>query len=70
MATDWKVTTQRQVDILTPQGSFEPSMEINFETVPEGIQGQVTVTLRNYTAENVATLLDARVAAIKAVQGL
>lgn len=70
MATEWQITSQRQVDILTPQGAFEPSMEVNFETLPEGIQGQITVSLRSYTADAVRSAIDARVRAIKEVQAL
>lgn len=70
MATDWQVTAQRQTDILTPQGTFETVMEVNFATIPEGITGQVVIPLRVYEADYVATQIDNRVAAIKAVQNL
>lgn len=70
MATDWVITSQRQTDILTPAGTFDPSMEVNFQTVPEGINAQVTVSLRNYTEDYVRSLIDQRVMAIKAVQNL
>lgn len=70
MATDWQVTAQRQTDVLTPQGTFETVMEVNFQTIPEGITGQVVIPLRVYEADYVASQIDARVAAIKAVQSL
>jgi hypothetical protein len=70
MATDWQVTAQRQTDVLTPQGTFETVMEVNFQTIPEGITGQVVIPLRVYEADYVATQIDNRVAAIKAVQQL
>jgi hypothetical protein len=70
MATDWQVTAQRQTDILTPQGVFETVMEVNFQTIPEGITGQVVIPLRVYEADYVASQIDNRVAAIKAVQRL
>jgi hypothetical protein len=70
MATDWQVTAQRQTDVLTPQGTFETVMEVNFQTIPEGITGQVSIPLRVYEADYVASQIDNRVAAIKAVQSL
>lgn len=70
MATEWRVTAQRQTDRLTPQGTFESVMEVNFETTPEGITGQLIVPLRVYTPDFVASEIDNRVAAIKAVQSL
>lgn len=70
MATDWRVTAQRQTDQLTPQGTFETVMEVNFETIPDGITGQVVIPLRAYDADYVASAIDARVATIKAVQSL
>lgn len=70
MATDWRVTAQRQTDVLTAQGTFEPTMEVNFETLPEGITGQVSVPLRIYSADTVQSLIEQRVADIKAVQSL
>ena len=70
MATDWEVTSQRQVDELTQQGSFEPVMEVNFRTLPEHIPGQIKVPLRLYGAGYVRTEVDSAVAKIKAVQSL
>lgn len=70
MATDWVITSQRQTDRLLSDGTFDPTMEINFETQPEGIKGQVVVSWRNYTPDNVRGMIDARVAAIKEVQNL
>jgi len=70
MATDWRITAQRQVDVLVDGGTFDPSMEINFEVVPEGIRGMVTVSLRHYSPESVRSLIDQRAAAIKEVQAL
>lgn len=70
MATEWRVTTQRQVDELLDSGSFEPYMEVNFEVYPEGTKGQVKIPLRIYDQETVRSLIDQRVATIKAVQAL
>lgn len=70
MAQEWRVTAQRQTDILTPQGTFETSMEVTFEVLPEGITGQVTVPLRLYTEDYVRDLIQSRTDAIKAVARL
>lgn len=70
MATNWRVTTQRQIDQLTPQGSFEPAMEVHFETVPDGIPGQITVPMRQYTADFVREEIDRRVGTVQAIQNL
>ena len=70
MAANWRVTSQTQVSQLTANGTFEDSMEVRFETQPEGTPGMVTVSLRYYTPEYVADMIEARVAAIKAVQAL
>lgn len=70
MAMEWRVTGQRQTDVLTPGGTFESSMEVNFEVFPEGTTGQIVVPIRLYTAEYVSELIQARVDAIKAVAGL
>lgn len=70
MATHWQVTAQRQTDVLTPQGTFESTMEVSFQVIPEGINGMVSVPLRIYTADTVQDMIDRRVAEIKAVQGL
>lgn len=70
MATDWQVTAQRQVDELTAQGTFETMMEVNFQTIPEGITGQIKVPIRLYEPDYVASQIDGRVAAIKAVHNL
>jgi hypothetical protein len=70
MATDWRVVSQRQTDVLTPAGTFESSMEVSFEVMPEGTSGQVVVPLRIYDVDTVASLIQQRVNSIKAVAGL
>lgn len=70
MATTWRILAQRQIDNLTPQGTFEPSMQIDFETIPEGIAGQVVVPLRQYTEQFVRESIDSRVGVMQAVQNL
>lgn len=70
MATNWTVTSQRQIDQLTGTGSFEPAMEVHFETIPEGIPGMVTIPQRYYTEDNVRDAIDSRVRVMQAVQNL
>ena len=70
MATNWRVTSQRQIDQLTGTGSFEPAMEVHYETIPEGIPGMVTVALRYYTEDNVRVEIDNRVRVTQAIQNL
>lgn len=70
MATDWRITTQRQTDELMDNGSFDPHMEVNFEVLPEGTKGQIKVSLRNYTAEMVRSMIQQRVDAIKEIANL
>lgn len=70
MATNWRVTGQRQIDDLTANGSFEPAMEVNYETIPDGVQGMVKVPLRYYTADFVRAEIDKRVNEIQSVQNL
>lgn len=70
MAVNWRITSQRQIDQLTGTGSFEPAMEVHYETIPDGIPGMVTVSLRYYTADNVRTEIENRVAVIQEIQNL
>jgi hypothetical protein len=70
MATEWQVTAQRQVDELTPQGTFEATMEVMFTTIPEGVTGTLKVPLRLYNADYVRAELDQYVSRIKGVQSL
>lgn len=70
MATNWRITSQRQSSQLAPGGEFNEVMEIRFETIPEGVPGLIEVPLRQYTADFVSSAIDQRVDAIKAVQAL
>lgn len=70
MATKWEVTSQNQRDELTDGGRFEPHMEINFRTIPEGIRGQVIVPVRLYNVDYVRSLIDPMVENMQAIQSL
>ena len=70
MATNWRITSQRQSSQLAPGGEFNDVMEIRFETIPEGVPGLIEVPLRMYEPEFVANEIESRVANIKAVQSL
>lgn len=70
MALEWHVVAQKQVDRFTPQGTFVEAFEVSYETLPERVQGSVTVDKLVYTPEHVRDLIDAEVAAIKGVQNL
>lgn len=70
MATNWRVTAQRQGSNLTPQGTFDDVMEVSFETIPEGVTGLVVIPVRLYEPDYVASQIDARVSQIQAVQAL
>lgn len=70
MATNWRVTAQRQNSKLNSQGTFDEVMEVHFETLPEGVAGMVEIPLRVYDADYVAEIIDNRVTSIKAVSAL
>lgn len=70
MAVNWEVVSQRQTEELTPQGSFEANMEINFRTIPEHIPGQVKVPLRLYTGDYVRSVIDPLAETMQSVQKL
>lgn len=69
MADTWKVTGQRQTTSLSSGGTFATVMEVTFTTT-SGVTGNITVPLSQYNPENVATLINARVAQIDAVHAL
>lgn len=70
MATTWKVIAQNQTTNLTPQGVFEESMEVSYQTIPEGVVGRIVVPKRLYNADYVRDAIEADVAHIKAVSEL
>lgn len=68
MAESWQVVSQRQSSVLVG-GTFEDAMIVTFKTA-SGTTGSVTVPLSQYTADNVAQLIDQRVEAIDAVHAI
>lgn len=68
MAESWQVVSQRQSSVLSGN-TFEDAMIVTFKTA-SGTTGSVTVPLSQYNAENVASLINQRVAAIDAVHSL
>lgn len=70
MASDYTVTTQRQSQTLDAQGQVQPVMVVTFQTVPEGVVGSIDVPLAQYNEDTVRSLIEARVAQIRAVHNL
>lgn len=70
MANTWRVTGQRQSSTLNGNGQFVDVIEVSFETLPEQISGKVSVPLPQYGEDYVRTLIDERVAVLKAVHNL
>lgn len=70
MATDWQITSQREMEELMPTGSFEKHMEVRFTVIPEGIDGSIKIPVRLYTEDYIRNSIDAYAARIKAVQSL
>lgn len=69
MADKWTVTDQRQTTMLQG-GRFVDVMEVSFRVNGTGITGAIDVPMYEYDPENIAPLLDERVAKILAVQNL
>lgn len=70
MATNWKVVSQVPRDELLATGSFESGWDVYYETIPEGVRGNVWVPKRLYTADYVRDQIDQEVSALQAIQGL
>lgn len=70
MATDWRITGQTPGVKLQADGSLPNTMEVRFETIPEGIPGVISVLMRNYSPEFVQSEIDSLVATMKAVNNL
>lgn len=70
MASDYQVTAQRQSQTLDAQGQVQQVMVVTFQTVPEGVIGSIDVPLAQYTEDAVRSLIEARVAQIRAVHSL
>lgn len=70
MATDYEVTSQQPSNDVASNGSLIDVMRVSFQTIPEGIAGQVTVALVGYGPESVAAAIQPLVDQIKAVAAL
>lgn len=64
----WQVVSQRQSSQLI-NGQFQEVMIVTFKTA-EGVTGDVTVPLSQYSAESVKEAIDARVGRIQEVHKL
>lgn len=70
MASDWRVTGQRQSTVLNGNGQFSDVMEVSFQTIPEGIDGKISVPLNVYSEDSVRTAIDTLAARMKSVHNL
>lgn len=70
MASDYTITAQRQSQTLDAQGQVSQVMVVTFQTVPEGVVGSIDVPLAQYNENTVRSLVEARVAQIRAVHSL
>lgn len=70
MAQNWRIVGQQQTDRLDSTRGFVPAMEVTFRTIPEDIEGKVTVDQNQYSADYVRSLIDERVATIQEVNKL
>lgn len=70
MATNWRVTNQVPRQELLKSGQFEAGWDVFYETIPEGISGDVWVPKRLYTEDYVRGLIDTEVVALKAIANL
>lgn len=68
MAQSWQVVGQRQASQFV-NGQFAEVMVVTFKTA-DGVVGDVTVPLSQYSAEHVKELIDARVDKISDVHSL
>lgn len=70
MAADYSVTAQQASNDLSQSGALIDVIRVSFETIPEGIAGQVTVPAAGYSPETVAAAIEPVVANLKAVAAL
>lgn len=70
MASDYTVTGQRQSQTLDAQGQVQQVMVVTFQTVPEGVVASLDVPLAQFNEDTVRSLIEARVAQIRAVHAL
>ncbi|MGH3180330.1 MAG: hypothetical protein ACRDOE_00245 [Streptosporangiaceae bacterium] len=65
----WRITAQREVNRLNASGQYVSGVLLTFQTAG-GLIGTAFVPDAQYTAERVKNLVNDRVAAMEAVQGL
>lgn len=70
VADTYKVISQVPTTAAMPGGTFVPSMEITFETLPSHVAGKVTVPQSQYSPDEVDRVLRQSAATIEAVQAL
>lgn len=68
MAEHWTVTNQRET-VTMAGGQFTDVIEVSF-TTDQGVNGTVDIPKTQYSADKVATAIDAYVAKLHEVQGL
>lgn len=70
VASDYTISAQRQSQTLDAQGQVQQVMVVSFQTIPEGVVGSIDVPLAQYNENTVRSLVEARVAQIRAVHSL
>jgi hypothetical protein len=70
MADIYKVVSQAPVTAAVPGGTYAPSMEITFETKPNGIVGKVTVPTAHYSTDEVDRAIRQSAKLLEAVHNL
>lgn len=70
MASEWTVTHQRQTNVPLPGQGLSPVIEVYFTITKTGTNGTVDVPVAQYTADNVARLINERVAEMLKVAAL
>lgn len=69
MAMRWRILSQRPTERLTPSGSFESIVVVNFET-GKGSPGVVNIPARLYTPEYVQEQVEAAAKTIIAIEDM
>lgn len=70
MAADYEIVSQQTSSDLSRSGALIDVIRVQFETIPEGVIGTVTVPTSIYGAAAVAAAIEPLVAEIKAVAAL
>ena len=70
MSDSYKVTSQQEGLILTPEGRTESAMSITFVVEPAGVTQTIQVPISEYTVDNVDKLLQERADIVNGVHTL